>query len=64
MPDSVIDVDMLETYNERPYVVTVRVRNVWRLRAALTVLLWAIFVARLLGVGVRVSVSGRRPHAR
>lgn len=64
MADSVTDVDVLEVYNKNPYMVTVRVRNVWRLRAALTVLWYAIFVARLLGVGVRVSISGRQaPHA-
>ncbi len=62
MADATTDVDILEAYNETPYMVTVRVRNVWRLQAALTVLWWAIVVARLLGVGVRVSVSGRRAH--
>lgn len=56
------EVDALEAQNQEPWIVTVRVRNVWRLRAALTVLWWAIVVARLLGVGVRVSVSGRRAH--
>lgn len=59
MAEPLADVDVLEVYNERPYTVTVRVRNVWRLQAALTVLWWAIVVVRLLGVGVRVSVSGR-----
>lgn len=62
MAKPIADVDVLEAYNERPYVVTVRVRNVWRLQAALAVLWWAIVVTRLLGVGVRVSVSGRRAH--
>jgi hypothetical protein len=59
MAKPIADVDVLEVYNEKPYVVTVRVRNVWRLQAALTVLYWAVLVARLFGVGVRVSVSGR-----
>lgn len=60
----IADVDILEAYNEQPYVVTVRVRNVWRLQAALAVLWWAIVVTRMLGVGVRVSVSGRRANAK
>lgn len=59
-----IDVDALEVQNEQPWLVTVRVHNLWRLRAALTVLWWAIVVTRLLGVGVRVSVSGRRANAK
>ena len=64
MAKPIADVDVLEAYNEQPYVVTVRVRNVWRLQAALTVLWWAIVVTRLLGVGVRVSVSGKGAHAK
>ena len=63
MAKPIADVDVLDVYNEKPYMVTVRVRNVWRLRAALFVLWWAVFVARLLGVGVRVSVSGRHTRA-
>lgn len=63
MAKPIADVDILDAYNEAPYIVTVRVRNVWRLQAALVVLWWAIVVARLLGVGVRVSVSGRRTRA-
>ena len=58
------EVDALEAQNEQPWIVTVRVRNVWRLRAALAVLWWAIVVSRALGVGVRVSVSGRQAHAK
>lgn len=57
-------VDIIEAYNEHPYIVTVRVRSVWRLQAALAVLWWAIVVTRMLGVGVRVSVSGRRANAK
>lgn len=60
MAKPIANVDVLEAYNAQPYIVTVRVRNVWRLQAALTVLWWAIVVTRLLGVGVHVSVSGRR----
>ena len=63
MAKPIADVHVLEAYNEKPCIVTVRVRNVWRLQAALAVLWWAIVVTRLLGVGVRVSVSGRRGNA-
>lgn len=56
MARPIVEVDALKVYNRNPYGVTVRCRNVWRLQVALIVLQCATFVARSLGVGIRVSV--------
>lgn len=53
-----VEVDVVNVYNDAPFVIRVRGRGVWRLNLALRILALAVFGARVLGVGIRVVPDG------
>jgi hypothetical protein len=58
------EIDMVEQFNAAEWYVRVRCRHTWRVIVAVRVLSIAVFVARLLGVGIRIVPQGRLvvPH--
>lgn len=53
------EIDMVEQFNAAEWYVRVRCRHTWRVNVALRMLSVAVFVARLLGVGIRIVPHGR-----
>ncbi len=59
-----VEVDMVEEFNKSGWYIRVRCRKVWRVNAALMALRLAVFLARMLGVGIRIVPDGQLvvPH--
>lgn len=53
-----VTVDVTKTTRERITFIRIRATNVWRLKLAYQIVFMACFVARCLGVGVRMVPDG------
>jgi len=59
-----VELDMVEEFNKSGWYIRVRCRKAWRVNASLLVLRLAVFLARVLGVGIRIVPHGQLvvPH--